>query len=61
MHLLAEKEQVPLLSIELRAFGTPWGGYFTANFTRWLPGGLSVSKWLGYPIGLEIGFSPTSC
>ncbi len=42
-------------SLELRAYGTPWGGFFAANFARWVPGSQYVADKLGFAMSSEIG------
>ena len=53
VHLLDSSSA--LTSIKLRTYGTPYGGFFLANFARWLPGSEFVAKKLGFPMGVEIG------
>lgn len=55
LHKLGTNDASRLVSIELRTYGTPWGGFFMANFARWVPGSQAVAKLLGFPMGAEIG------
>lgn len=55
LHDLAELSSDNLPTVELKAFGTPWGGYFWANFARWVPGSQALSSALGFPMSAEIG------
>lgn len=57
LHDLAELSSDNLPTVELKAFGTPWGGYFWANFARWVPGSQAVAFALGFPMSAEIGSS----
>jgi len=53
--MLNEREGSEDLSVLLHAYGTPWGGFFWANFVRWTPGGEAISSLLGYPMSADIG------
>lgn len=41
--------------IEIRAFGTPWGGYTLADLVPVLPWSETISRAIGYPMGPDIG------
>lgn len=41
--------------LEIRAFGTPWGGYAFADMVPFLPGSETISTAIGYPMGPDIG------
>lgn len=41
--------------IEIRAFGTPWGGYTLADLVPVLPWSEAISRAIGYPMGPDIG------
>ncbi len=41
--------------VALHTYGTPFGGFYLANFARWLPGAGTVAGWLGFPMSVEIG------
>lgn len=55
LHAMGSAETSRFTSIELRTYGTPFGGFFLANFARWLPGSAAIAGLLGVPMGLEIG------
>lgn len=55
LHLLGEEGSSRFSSIELRTYGTPWGGFFAANFARWIPGSQFVADMLGFAMSSEIG------
>jgi pimeloyl-ACP methyl ester carboxylesterase len=50
-------ETAAYATVELRAYGTPWGGFWVANFARWLPLFNFVSDAFGLAMGPEIGTS----
>lgn len=43
--------------IVLHTYGTPWGGFFWANLSRWTPFGESLMRMLRVPMSTEIGTS----
>ncbi len=55
LHDLAQLSADQIPNVELKAFGTPWGGFFWANFARWVPGSQTVASWMGFPMSAEIG------
>ncbi len=55
LHRLGEQPLAASLKVELRAYGTPWGGFFWANFARWVPGSQAITTLLGFPMSAEIG------
>lgn len=41
--------------VVLHTYGTPWGGFFWANLSRWTPFGASLMRTLRVPMSTEIG------
>ncbi len=42
-------------SVTLHTYGTPWGGFFAANFARWIPLPEALERSLGIAMAREIG------
>lgn len=55
LHLFAESPFSALTRVRFHAYGTPWGGFFWANFIPWTPGLDTVLSQMGIPMGAEIG------
>lgn len=55
LHLFAESPFSALVRVRFHAYGTPWGGFFWANFIPWTPGMDTVLTQMGIPMGTEIG------
>jgi hypothetical protein len=49
------KKSVNFSSIDLKAFGTPWGGYAAATMAGLMPGSETICRIFGYPMALNIG------
>lgn len=43
------------VSVRFHAYGTPWGGFFWANFARFTPWADLVLRKVGLPMALDIG------
>lgn len=43
------------VSVHFHAYGTPWGGFFWANFARFTPGADFVLRRTGLPMAVDIG------
>lgn len=53
--LVENDNAVKFVRVELRAFGTPWGGFLFAEPAHFLPGSALVSRVIGLPMGPDIG------
>ncbi len=56
LQLLQERGELSrFTALELHTYGTPWGGFFAANFARWIPMPHALALKLGIPMAQEIG------
>lgn len=55
LHLFAETPFSALVRVRFHAYGTPWGGFFWANFIPPAPGMDTVLLQMGVPMAKDIG------